>query len=59
MFSTDAGRLQLAESVGFARLVVVTLSRHHKYDSIDKIKEELSPHMMELSPPDFKTAVVS
>lgn len=55
MFSTDEGRQQLSQSAGFSRLVVVTLNRTHSYDSLDSIKSELSPHVLELAPPNFKS----
>ncbi|XP_060064258.1 eEF1A lysine and N-terminal methyltransferase-like [Ylistrum balloti] len=54
MFSTDEGRQQLSKSAGFCRLVVVTLNRAHTYETLDTIKSELSPHVLELAPPNFK-----
>uniref|UniRef100_A0A0B6ZBE2 Methyltransferase domain-containing protein n=1 Tax=Arion vulgaris TaxID=1028688 RepID=A0A0B6ZBE2_9EUPU len=55
LFSTDKGRLHLLESAGFQRLVVVTLSRGHNYESLDAIKAELSSKVMELAPKDCPT----
>ncbi|XP_060602078.1 eEF1A lysine and N-terminal methyltransferase-like [Ruditapes philippinarum] len=54
MFATNAGRIQLSESAGFERLVVVTLHRNHTYTDIDAIQAELSTKVMELAPPTFK-----
>ena len=48
LFSVDAGLMQLAESVGFERLVVVTLHRGHVYASLDAVKEEVSAKALEL-----------
>jgi hypothetical protein len=50
MFSSDEGRQQLAQSAGFGRLVVVTLSRDHKYHDLEEVKAELSPKVMQLAP---------
>ncbi|XP_069121308.1 eEF1A lysine and N-terminal methyltransferase-like [Argopecten irradians] len=55
MFSTDEGRQKLSQSAGFCRLVVVTLNRAHTYETLDAIKSELSPHVLELAPPNFKS----
>ncbi|OWF39956.1 methyltransferase-like protein 13 [Mizuhopecten yessoensis] len=55
MFSTEEGRQQLSESAGFCRLVVITLNRAHTYETLDTIKSELSPHVLELAPPNFKS----
>ena len=49
LFSSSAGSTQLAESAGYERLVIVTLHRGHTYESLDKIKEEISSKAMELS----------
>ena len=51
LFSTDEGRQELARSAGFARLIVVTLSRDHVYKGLDQVKTELSAKVMELAPP--------
>ncbi len=48
MFSCDEGRLQLAESAGVERLVVVTMHRGHTYSSLEDVKEEVSAKAMEL-----------
>lgn len=49
LFSSDNGRLQLAESAGFERLVVVTMHRGHTYPGLDEVKEELSAKAVELA----------
>lgn len=36
----------------FARLIIVILGRAHKYESLNQIKEELNPKIVELIPPD-------
>ncbi|XP_033119129.1 eEF1A lysine and N-terminal methyltransferase-like [Anneissia japonica] len=53
LFSNPKGRLQLAESAGFKRLVVVLLHRDNQYDSLQSIQDELSGNIMELSPADL------
>ncbi|XP_064649297.1 eEF1A lysine and N-terminal methyltransferase-like [Lineus longissimus] len=53
LFSTDQGRVQLAQSAGFKRLIVVALHRDQKYDSLDAIQAELSSKVMELAPPNL------
>ena len=50
LFSTDDGRLQLAQSAQCQRLVVVTLHRNQDYLSIDDIQAELTAKVLELSP---------
>lgn len=37
-FSSKQGREDLCASAGFQRLVVVTLHRQHKYDSMEQVK---------------------
>ncbi|KAK3593719.1 hypothetical protein CHS0354_013617 [Potamilus streckersoni] len=54
MFASEAGRIQLSKSAGFERLIVVTLDRDHKYESLNFIKSELSGKILELVPPGFK-----
>lgn len=49
LFSTEAGSVQLAESAGFERLVVVTLHRNHKYQNMEQVKEEVSAKALDLS----------
>jgi spermidine synthase len=49
MFSVKEGQNQLANSAGFERLVIVALNRGHSYESISKIKEELSGKVMEFA----------
>ena len=48
LFSTEAGRRQLALSAGFQRLVVVTLHREHRYGSVEEVKEEIATRALEL-----------
>lgn len=48
LFSSDPGRLQLAESAGFERLVVVTMHRGHTYPSLEAVKGEVSVKAMDL-----------
>lgn len=48
LFSSDAGRKQLAESAGFERLVIVSLHRGHTYSSLDSVKEEVASKAVEL-----------
>jgi len=36
----------------FARLIIVILGKNHKYESLDQIKDELNPKILELTPPD-------
>lgn len=57
MFSTNSGRLQLAETAGFKRLVVVCLHRGQTYGSLKSIQDELSERVMELAPPDLESNV--
>ena len=45
-------QLSLLEQTTMARLVIVILGRGHTYDSLDKIKEELNPGIVSLTPPD-------
>lgn len=49
MFSIKEGQKQLANSASFERLVIVALNRGHSYESINKIKEELSGKVMEFA----------
>ena len=49
MFSVPEGQKQLASSADFDRLVIVAQNRGHTYQSIDKIKEELSGKVMEFA----------
>jgi len=48
LFSSDEGRLQLAESAAVERLVVVTMHRGHTYSSLEEVKEEVSAKATEL-----------
>eukprot|EP00002_Diphylleia_rotans_P039998 TRINITY_DN9399_c0_g1_i1.p1 TRINITY_DN9399_c0_g1~~TRINITY_DN9399_c0_g1_i1.p1 ORF type:complete len:717 (+),score=158.84 TRINITY_DN9399_c0_g1_i1:58-2208(+) len=49
MFSKEEGLLQLSETAGFTRLVVVHFSPYHKFNNIEQVQKELSPYIMELS----------
>ncbi|XP_064615984.1 LOW QUALITY PROTEIN: eEF1A lysine and N-terminal methyltransferase-like [Liolophura sinensis] len=57
LFSSTTGRSQLCRSAGFERLVIVTLHRMQKYESLEKIKAELSTKVMELSPPSLPRGI--
>jgi len=50
MFGTHEGRLKLAENVGFARLIVIHLVRGQKYESFEKIQDELNGELGAFSP---------
>jgi len=53
LFCTVEGRVQICESAGCQRLVVVHLHRNQVYESLDQVKAELSSNVMELAPPDL------
>ena len=42
----------LFEIAPFARLIIVILGKGHKYESLNQIKEELNPKILDLTPPD-------
>ena len=48
LFCSDTGRLQLAESAGVERLVVVTMHRGHTYSSMAQVKDEVVDKAVEL-----------
>uniref|UniRef100_H2YI46 eEF1A lysine and N-terminal methyltransferase n=1 Tax=Ciona savignyi TaxID=51511 RepID=H2YI46_CIOSA len=49
LFTSVVGRLQVAKSARFMRLVFVALNRNHKYVDMQAIQDELSTKVMELS----------
>uniref|UniRef100_H2YI47 eEF1A lysine and N-terminal methyltransferase n=1 Tax=Ciona savignyi TaxID=51511 RepID=H2YI47_CIOSA len=51
LFTSVVGRLQVAKSARFMRLVFVALNRNHKYVDMQAIQDELSTKVMELAPP--------
>ncbi|XP_010168012.1 eEF1A lysine and N-terminal methyltransferase isoform X1 [Antrostomus carolinensis] len=51
LFGTEEGRIQLAASAGFRRLVTVALHREQQYKGMAGIQAELSGKVMELAPP--------
>lgn len=51
LFSSDDGLRQIGESAGCARLVGVRFNRGHEFGSIEEVKAELSPIVLELAPP--------
>ncbi|XP_014767916.1 eEF1A lysine and N-terminal methyltransferase [Octopus bimaculoides] len=53
LFATNAGRRQLQKDANVQRLIIVTLQREHEYGDIEAIQEELSPYMLQLTPPKF------
>eukprot|EP00095_Tigriopus_kingsejongensis_P006509 maker-scaffold172_size289735-snap-gene-0.15 protein:Tk06509 transcript:maker-scaffold172_size289735-snap-gene-0.15-mRNA-1 annotation:"methyltransferase-like protein 13 isoform x1" len=53
LFSTSAGRIQLAESANCQKLVVVHLQRAHTFPSLQAVQDELSGIVMDLAPPDL------
>ena len=56
-FNSDEGRLQVADSAKFQRLIVVALSYDHKYENLDEVKAELSTKVMDLAPPGLQDKV--
>ncbi|PIK59179.1 putative methyltransferase-like protein 13-like [Apostichopus japonicus] len=57
LFSSNAGRIQLSETAGFKRLVVVCLHRGQSYGSLKDIQDELSEKVLELAPSDLESNV--
>ncbi|XP_053549203.1 eEF1A lysine and N-terminal methyltransferase [Bombina bombina] len=53
LFGSKEGRRQLAGSVGYRRLITVTLHRDQQYNGMESIKSELSEKVLELAPPDM------
>ncbi|XP_066930958.1 eEF1A lysine and N-terminal methyltransferase-like isoform X2 [Clytia hemisphaerica] len=50
-FSSENGRRELAEVIGYKRLAIASLHRGHTYENIDQIKEELSQKVLDVAPP--------
>lgn len=57
MFAVEEGQLQLADSAGFDRLVLVTLNRGHAFSDLDAVQAELSPSILPVQPPCCKGPV--
>jgi len=43
-------QISLLEQTGMTRIVIVILGKGHQYDNLDKIKEELNPGIISLTP---------
>jgi hypothetical protein len=50
MISTEVGKQSLCAQAGYSRLIIITLNHGHKFESIDQVKNELSPKVVELAP---------
>lgn len=50
MISTEIGKISLCQQAGYSRLIIITLNHGHKFDSIETVKSELSPKVVELAP---------
>lgn len=50
MISTDLGKWALVNQAGYSRLIIITLNHGHKFDSIETVKAELSPKVIDLAP---------
>ena len=50
LYGTKEGRKELAGQANFSRLLLVHLSRNHKYDNMQEVIKELSSKVMELAP---------
>ncbi len=50
MISTEIGKFNLSQQAGYSRLIIITLNHGHKFDSIETVKAELSPKVIELAP---------
>jgi hypothetical protein len=50
MISTEVGKVSLCQQAGYSRLIIITLNHGHKFDSIDTVKNELSPKVVDLAP---------
>jgi hypothetical protein len=44
------GKFNLSREAGYSRLIIITLNHGHKFDSIETVKSELSPKVVELAP---------
>lgn len=49
-FASPAGQIQLAASLGSSRLILIFLSRHYDYHTVDATHAELQDELQELSP---------
>ena len=56
MFAVEEGQMQLAESAGYARFILVRMNRGHEYENMESIQKELSAHMSKLAPPGTSVA---
>lgn len=50
MISTEVGKISLCTQAGYSRLIIITLNHGHKFDSIETVKTELSPKVVDLAP---------
>lgn len=50
MISTEVGKQSLCAQAGYSRLIIITLNHGHKFDSIETVKTELSPKVVDLAP---------
>lgn len=50
LISTEVGKSNLVQQAGFSRLIIITLNHGHKFDSIETVKNDLSPKVLELAP---------
>lgn len=50
MISTEIGKISLCHQAGYSRLIIITLNHGHKFDSIETVKTELSPKVVDLAP---------
>ncbi len=57
LFSSPAGRQQLAASADCRRLVVVHLHRAYVFENLESVQAELSASVMELAPSDVDQQV--
>lgn len=50
MISTEVGKISLCQQAGYSRLIIITLNHGHKFESIETVKTELSPKVVDLAP---------
>ena len=50
MFSAKDGQWQLVQQCLSRRLIMVAFNRGHRFGSIEAVKAELSPQVLELAP---------
>lgn len=50
MISTEIGKIALCQQAGYSRLIIITLNHGHKFDSIETVKSELGPKVVDLAP---------